>query len=132
MRVTSDNITKLSNNEIFVFGSNESGMHGAGAASLAYREFGARLHQGFGPAGRTFAIPTKDWKLHQLDLLIIRLYVSRFITYTKMYEDYHFLVTQIGCGLAGYKPEDIAPMFKECLRLKNVYLPELFIKTIKN
>tara|TARA_R110000850_G_scaffold34024_1_gene92226 strand:- start:31738 stop:32130 length:393 start_codon:yes stop_codon:yes gene_type:complete len=128
-------ITKLEKNEVFVFGSNESGIHGGGAALQACKSFGAKWNKGFGfhftPMGRTFAIPTKDWNINSLTLDIIELYVYRFIEYTKTRDDLVFLVTEIGCGLAGYTPEDIAPMFEFALNRSNIVLPERFIKILK-
>lgn len=127
-RVTPDNITNLDRNEVFVFGSNEKGLHGAGAAFLAWKKFGAALNQGYGPSGNTFAIPSKDWNVQTLSVADIKPYVDRFIAYTKTHlaAGWKFYVTQIGCGLAGYKPEDIAPLFAECKYIKNVYLPDAF------
>lgn len=65
--------------EIFVFGSNEAGRHGAGAAEYAYKHLGAQYGVGFGPAGSTFAIPTKDFNLHKLDIADVAMYVDYFI-----------------------------------------------------
>jgi hypothetical protein len=126
-------ISQLKENEVFVFGSNEAGIHGAGAAYQAYREFGAELGVGFGHRGKSFAIPTKDWEVKTLNLSLITFYVSRFISYTQCKPQYTFLVTEIGCGLAGYTPEDIAPLFKivDYLSNKNIILPESFVEVIK-
>lgn len=98
---------------VFVFGSNESGIHGAGAARHAYDKQGAQLGQGFGLAGRSFAIPTKDWTIGPLSLATIEFYVRRFIAFAKLNPGSNFNVTAIGCGLAGYRHSDIAPMFKD-------------------
>jgi len=99
-------------NMIFVFGSNEAGIHGAGAAHWASRNRGARYGCGFGHMGNSFAIPTKDRTIqHTLSLRVIRTYVDAFITYAGGRPDLEFQVTCIGCGLAGLKNEDIAPMF---------------------
>lgn len=132
MRITPEGIKKLKPEDIFVFGSNESGIHGAGAARLAYDQFEARLGQGFGPSGQTFAIPTKDWDIKTLPLADIHGYVDRFISFAerKEYQNYRFFVTQIGCGLAGYTPRQIAPMFKECLEMSNIWLPEPFLSEL--
>lgn len=130
MRVTPKNILKLQHGEVFVFGSNEAGKHGAGAALTAYTGFGAMLGCGFGHTGRTFAIPTKDWYLDVLPLETIGFYVKRFYDYAIYNPRYHFLVTEIGCGLAGYKPEDIAPLFKHFTHMQNVSLPEKFINVL--
>lgn len=124
--VTPENITELKENEIFVFGSNEAGVHGAGAAALAKEKFGAIEGQGYGPMGKSFAIPTKGWKINQLPLPAIQCYAIRFTEYAALNPDKKFLVTQVGCGLAGYKPEDIAPFFLLAESHPNIYLPQSF------
>lgn len=133
-RITPENITDLKENEVFVFGSNEAGIHGAGAAKTAKVRFGAKDFKGFGyhstPIGLTFAIPTKDWEIKTLHPFYIHAYIHRFIDFAKYRKDLKFLVTELGCGLAGYTPEDIAPMFKEALELENVYLPKRFIEQL--
>lgn len=96
---------------IFVFGSNEAGVHGAGAAKTAYDKEGAIWGKGFGHYGNSFAIPTKDIHIKTLGLRVIKLYVDRFLRYAETHPQLEFKVTQIGCGLAGIKAEDIAPMF---------------------
>ncbi len=135
MRITPEPINKqedIGHGGVFVFGSNESGIHGAGAAALAHQEFGARFGQGFGMSAYCFGIPTKDWAVETLPLETVKFYVDRFLEYTQTYAAYKwtFYVTQIGCGLAGFKPEQIAPLFKKAIDYKNVYLPENFIKII--
>lgn len=132
MRVTPFEIEDLEANEIFVFGSNEAGIHGAGAARLAYERFGARLGQGFGLIGQSFALPTKDWSVGILELNVIEFYVNRFEEHVKINQHLNFMITRIGCGLAGYDAEDIAPLFKNFIELENVYLPEDFIEIINN
>lgn len=131
-RITPEEMIQLPKNGVFVFGSNEAGIHGAGAARLACDEFGARLGQGFGFMAGCFAIPTKDWNIKTLPLEIIEFYVKRFISFAKrpISRDWNFYVTRIGCGLAGYTPEQIAPMFQECLDMKNVWLPQDFINIL--
>lgn len=124
-RITPEKIEQLEAHEVFVFGSNEAGLHGAGSAHVA-RSFGAELGVGMGMQGSTFAIPTKDWNIQPLPLEAIKFYVSRFEAFAPLYPDLTFLVTSIGCGLAGYKPVDIAPMFQGCLKHENVWLPEDF------
>ena len=124
-RVTPEDITELADNEVFVMGTNESGIHGAGAAKVALA-FGAQLYVGFGPQGNAFGIPTKDWTINTLPLNVIEMYVSRFVEYTKLYPEMNFLVTKIGCGLAGYEVGDIAPLFKDTVELGNVHLPKEF------
>ena len=98
---------------VFVFGSNESGIHGAGAAAFAYHKKGAKLGQGLGLAGESFAIPTKDWTIGEVNTDIIEFYVKRFIEFAKLNPQTTFQVTAIGCGLAGYRHSDIAPMFRQ-------------------
>jgi hypothetical protein len=125
-RITPDNITELKENEIFVFGSNLAGRHGAGAALLAVEKFGAIYGEGKGFMGQSFAIPTKDRQIETFPLIRIQLYIDFFVICALHSKDKIFLVTQIGCGLAGYTPKDIAPLFKDCIDLENVYLPKEF------
>lgn len=134
MRVTPENLNGniLPKNGIFVFGSNESGFHGAGAARTAVDCFGAEMHKGFGPQGNSFAIPTKDWQVQTLPLNIIKYYVDSFIRFSSQYKDFDFYVTKIGCGLAGYNVEDIAPLFSGCINMENIYLPIEFINIIQD
>lgn len=101
-------------NELFVFGSNLSGIHGAGAARAAFEKFDAEWGVGFGKTGRTFAIPTKDWVIDSLTLDEIRVFVRQFVKYTHDNLQNRYFVTRVGCGLAGWKDSDIAPMFKGC------------------
>lgn len=98
--------------QIFVFGSNEGGFHGAGAAKLAYEKFGARWGKSYGHHGDSWAIPTKDDQIQTMPLSRIEDYVKGFLAYARGHPKLTFKVTQIGCGLAGFKPSDIAPMFK--------------------
>lgn len=95
---------------IFVFGSNTAGIHGAGAAKHAYDKHGARYGDGYGHRGNSFAIPTKDDDVMSLDKDLIAAFVCGFLAYATCKRKLSFYVTQIGCGLAGYKKEDIAPM----------------------
>lgn len=101
---TPEIITHLEPHQIFVFGSNEAGRHGAGAAALAHQKFGAKYGVGFGPTGRCFAIPTKDWRVKTLPLQAVAFYIARFLDYAISVPSKDFLVTKIGCGLAGYSP----------------------------
>ncbi len=128
LRVTPEDMGDLDKGQIFVFGSNESGIHGAGAAHYAQKHFGACPGQGFGLSGYTFAIPTKDWEVTVLPLDVIEWYIKRFIAFTNGYyhKKWKFMVTKIGCGLAGFSPEDIAPFFKDCRDQKNIWLPQDF------
>jgi hypothetical protein len=131
-RITPDNITFLPEKGVFVFGSNEIGLHGAGAAKLAREVYGARMGQGFGMAAKSFAIPTKDWNIEVLPLPVIEFYIKRFIAFVRrdMGSGWEFYVTRIGCGLAGYKPEEIAPMFAPLRYHRSVWLPQDFVDII--
>lgn len=117
-------ITKLEPNEVFVFGSNRAGRHGKGAALTAYRKFGARNGQGSGLMGQSYGIPTKGWKLDVLSLNEISSQVEKFLRFASAHPELKFLVTEIGCGLAGYSPKEIAPMFQGAT--PNVVLPDRF------
>ena len=123
-------ITELKENEIFVFGSNLAGIHGAGAAKTAYREFGAELHVGEGMTGRCYAIPTKDEKLRARPIEYIGYSILKFINTAKRRQDLTFLVTPVGCGLAGFTVEQIAPWFAEARCAKNIVLPPEFSEYI--
>mgnify|MGYP000872260309 FL=1 len=98
---------------VFVFGSNLRGRHGAGAARHAATNWGAQEGVGVGPTGRSYALPTKDRKIKTLSTTAIRMFVGDFIDYAKAHPELTFVVTQIGCGLAGYTPQIIAPMFRD-------------------
>lgn len=124
-RITPDNIIKLEDNEVFVFGSNISGIHGAGAAKTAL-QWGAIYGKGFGLQGKTFAIPSKDKNIISLEIPKIEEYVQQFIIFAKLNPNKEFLVTEIGCGLAGFTPDEIAPLFKEAIQINNVHLPQRF------
>lgn len=97
--------------QVFVFGSNTAGIHGAGAAKVAYDKHGARYGDGYGHRGNSFAIPTKDDDIVSLDKDLIAAFVCGFLAYATCKRKLTFYVTRIGCGLAGYTNEDIAPMF---------------------
>jgi hypothetical protein len=109
-------------NPIFVFGSNLAGRHGKGAALCALKEHGAIYGRGRGLQGSSYAIPTKDAFLDPLPLERISEEVKEFLIFAETHPDFIFKVTKIGCGLAGYKEEDIAPMFKDAPY--NCILPE--------
>jgi hypothetical protein len=127
----SDQITELKRNEIFVYGSNLLGINGAGAAKFAQNNFGARHGIAFGLSGQSFAIPTKDYQIKTLPLDQIDRYVTAFVAFAEEFRDqYVFLVTEIGCGLAGYTPSDIAPFFTGAP--KNVVLPPRFVEIIND
>lgn len=120
-------VTNLRQNEIFVFGSNESGKHGKGAAKTAMK-WGAVYGQAEGLQGQTYGIPTKDKRIEKtLSLSKIQKYVDNFVDFAKSRQDLIFLVTEIGCGLAGLSPEDVAPLFADVLKLHNVRTPSKFI-----
>jgi len=121
-RVSSDKIDSLADNEIFVFGSNLAGQHGGGAARAALNHFGAIWGKGEGLQGQSYAIPTMHGGVDA-----IRPYVDRFIAFAKVHPEYNFLVTRIGCGIAGFQDEEMAPLFRDCLSLDNVYLPASFL-----
>ena len=106
---------------IFVFGSNEAGRHGKGAALFARQNHGAVYGVGEGRAGNSYAIPTKDYNLKTRPLEAIKCSVERFLDYALNNQELKFEVTKIGCGLAGYKEHEIAPMFKDAPG--NCYLP---------
>jgi hypothetical protein len=125
MNITPENITELQPNEVFVFGSNMAGKHGAGAAKLALK-FGAVMGIGFGLHGQSFAIPTKDAKIKTLPLEVVAEQIQYFRRAIDVLHDRHFLITAIGCGLAGYTAKDIAPLFKDFVNLPNVSLPKSF------
>lgn len=121
-------ITHLEPNQVFVFGSNIGGRHGAGAAKQALG-FGAKFGQGIGLAGQTYAIPTKDRSISRtLTVEEISPHVDRFCEVAQARPDLQFLVTEIGCGLAGYKPKHIAPLFEAASKLPNVLLPARFLR----
>lgn len=122
IRISSDRIEKLSENEIFVFGSNLAGKHIGGAARQAFQNFGAEWGIGNGPTGRAYAIPT----MFHGRIDDIAPYIDEFIKYAKNHPEQKFLVTKIGCGVAGFKPSDIAPLFMPAAYLINVYLPAEF------
>lgn len=124
-RITPEWIDSLKENEVFVFGSNLAGMHGGGAARVARLRFGAIMGQGVGMQGQSYGIPTMQGGVDT-----IRPYVDEFINYAKAHPEKHFLVTPIGCGIAGFEPEDIAPLFEEARQVQNVSLPESFWKVL--
>lgn len=125
--VARDNIKQLAENEVFVFGSNRAGRHSKGAALLAFRKFGARMGQADGLMGRSYGIPTKDRHLRTLPLAAIECQVGKFLRFAEKNPQLTFLVTQIGCGLAGYQPKDIAPLFLAHEIPANVALPQAFL-----
>ena len=125
-KYTPENITSLAQNEVFVFGSNLQGSHGGGAAAAAVRYFGAIWGQGVGMQGQCYAIPTMHGGVD-----VIRPYVDEFIEFAKGHPELIFFVTRIGCGIAGFRDEQMAPLFADALELPNVVLPKSFVKVIK-
>lgn len=125
-RTSNDQITSLEPWQVFVFGSNLAGVHGGGAAAQAYKHFGAKWGVGRGKTGNCYAIPTKDENIETLPLHHVEVYVAEFIDYAKEHPDLTFLVTEIGCGLAGFKVEQIAPLFADAIRVGNIHLPARF------
>ena len=117
--------------EIFVFGSNLSGRHGAGAARYARLHHGAIMGQGIGLQGSSYALPTKGVNISFMPLKDIGKHVDEFISFAQSRPDLTFRVTRVGCGLAGFTDEDIAPLFKEALPLKNIRLPKGWRHLIK-
>jgi len=115
---TPEFITDLEPNEIFVFGSNLAGAHGGGAAAIAWRKFGAVWGQGVGLQGQSYAIPTMQGGVET-----IKPYVDEFIAFAKSKAELTFLVTRIGCGIAGFRDEEIAPLFAEAHNVENIVLP---------
>lgn len=133
-RITPNQITCLKENEIFVFGSNMAGIHAGGAARLA-RSWGAEMGEAFGLFGKTYAIPTKRANIiEQLPIEEIAVYVDLFIECAIGHPYLTFLVTEIGCGLAHFTPQQIAPLFEKAIELENVHLPLRFwgVLTIKS
>lgn len=120
-RQTPDNIRSLKANEVFVFGSNLEGMHGGGAARIAYEKFGAVMGQGVGMQGQSYGIPTMQGGVDT-----ILPYVDEFIQYAQLHPEKTFLVTRIGCGIAGFTDQEIAPLFISAIRVPNIHLPETF------
>jgi hypothetical protein len=117
-------IGSLDENEVFVFGSNLDGFHGGGAASVAMK-WGAVWGQGTGLQGKTYAIPTMFESADE-----IRPYTDEFIEFAKTHPELKFLVTEIGCGIAGFTVEEIAPLFARAEDVENIFLPERFYSVI--
>lgn len=125
MEYTPENITSLDEDEVFVFGSNLAGMHAGGAARVAYERFGAVMGQGVGMQGQSYAIPTMQGGVET-----IKPYVDDFIRLAREWDQNTFYVTRIGCGIAGFTDEEIAPLFDKALDLYNVRLPKSFVEII--
>jgi hypothetical protein len=125
-RISPKWIDKLNENEIFVFGSNIRGFHGGGAAKIAM-QWGAVWGQGVGMQGQTYAIPTMQGGVET-----IKPYVDEFLLFAQAHSELKFLVTEIGCGIAGFTVEEIAPLFKKAVSedMDNVYLPRSFYEVL--
>jgi hypothetical protein len=119
--ITPDYITSLGPNEVFVFGSNIRGQHMGGAARVAFDKFGAVWGQGVGLQGQSYAIPTMEGGVDY-----VAGYVDEFVLFAKEHPELFFWVTRIGCGIAGFRDEEIAPLFEAASDLDNVALPESF------
>ncbi len=130
-RITPDNITSVKENEVFVFGSNWKGAHGKGAAKQALT-WGAKWGQAEGLQGRTYGLCTKDRSIRTLPINEIQKSVDRFVEFAKSRPDLTFLCSEVGCGLAGYKPNEIAPLFKAAIYVENIHLPIRFWRRLCN
>lgn len=126
-RITPEFITTLQPDEIFVFGSNLRGIHAGGAAHMACQRFGAEMGNGVGIQGQSYAIPTMQGGVET-----IQPYVDEFIAYASQHPENQFLVTPIGCGIAGFEAEDIAPLFMPAVNVENILLPESFWEVLEN
>ena len=123
---TPEYITELQPDEIFVFGSNLAGLHCGGAARIAVQRFGAIWGQGVGLQGQCYAIPTMHGGVEA-----IRPYTDEFIGFAQQHPELTFYVTRIGCGIAGFSDDEIAPLFRRALAEKNIILPKSFADCLK-
>lgn len=123
---TPEMISELKENEIFVFGSNLGGFHAGGAARAAHMRFGAIWGQGVGLQGRSYAIPTMHGGVD-----VIQPYVDEFISFAQSHPDLKFLVTRIGCGIAGFTAADIASLFANAIDQENIILPKDFVRLLE-
>lgn len=126
LKYTPENIQSLDRDDIFVFGSNLQGIHCSGAARTAYERFGAVWGKGTGLHGQTYAIPTMQGGVET-----IKPYVDEFIALAREWDQNTFYITRIGCGIAGFTDEQIAPLFDEAYDLYNVRLPKSFADIIR-
>ena len=125
--IAADRIDMLEEHEIFVFGSNLAGRHGGGAARVANMKFGAEWGVGVGLTGQSYAIPTMQGGVET-----IKPYVDEFIRFAQTNPALRFLVTRIGCGIAGFRDEEIAPLFVKAMQVSNIYLPETFFTILQS
>lgn len=126
LKYTPENITHLEPDEFFVFGSNLAGIHAGGAAKVAVEKFGAEMGHGVGIQGQSYAIPTMQGGIET-----IKPYVDDFIDLAYEWDQNTFYVTRIGCGIAGFTDEEIAPLFDRAYDLYNVRLPKSFADIIR-
>ena len=126
---TPDYIDALLTNQIFVFGSNALGYHTGGASGTARKKFGAVWGQPEGLQGQSYAIPVDYGKGVRKDAEV-KIAIDRFIDFAKAHNELFFFVTRVGCGIAGYHDEEIAPFFREALNMKNVCLPKSFVDAL--
>ena len=124
-KFTPDIVNSLADNEIFVFGSNLAGAHGGGAARAAYNRFGAVWGRGVGLQGQSYAIPTMQGGVET-----IKPYVDDFIRFAAENPQLSFLVTRIGCGIAGFRDADIAPLFAQAIDIDNIIFPRSFVRCL--
>src|SRR5690606_20900647 len=122
MKTTPSNITKLEENQVFVFGSNMNGNHAGGAARTAVKKFGAIEGQAVGLQGQSYAIPTLDTEMEKIAYSELKNYVDQFLCFVKDNPEKHFLVTSIGTGIAGWAVEPIASLFVEAWDFENLSL----------
>ncbi len=128
---TPDYIDCLLPNQIFVFGSNSLGYHTGGASGTARKKFGAVWGQPEGLQGQSYAIPVDFGKGVRKDSEV-KASIDRFLAFTKDHLELFFFVTRIGCGMGGYRDEEIAQFFKDALNLNNVCLPKSFVEALNN
>lgn len=126
-RYTPDYLRSLKADEVFVFGSNLRGLHGGGAARFAQLHFGAEWGVGVGLQGQSYAIPTMQGGVDT-----IKPYVEQFIDFAVTHKYLFFYVTKIGCGIAGFRDEQIAPLFARAMQVENICLPKSFCRVLSN
>lgn len=124
-KITPVNITSLEPDEVFVFGSNLDGFHHGGAARMAFEKFGAVWGEGVGLHGQSYAIPTMHGGIEELEP-----YIDDFCQYVWNHPGKLFLVTRVGCGIAGFKDQEIAPLFADLIETDNVALPQEWVDII--
>lgn len=134
MKITPNNITHLKPNEIFVFGSNMLGHHAGGAARTAVEKFGAVYGQPVGLQGQSYALPTLDANMNKVSLEQLKGTIERFTETVLSHPNKRFLLTEIGCGIAGFKVSEIAPLFEKAFlkNVSNLSFPQSFIDYLTN